>query len=152
MSDFQDKASGLIEEMQRNLHERMLAQLDAAATGTVSSLPGPTLVDVKSGLDRCAELMRQMRDTPELRFQQTRLIPRGQMFELKTLQRDQAGQAFRLVFIHPDDVPAVRAALLEQPSSDPSIIRPLLPLGLEPEGPLSPEQRDAALKWLESLP
>jgi hypothetical protein len=35
MSDFQDKASGLIEEMQRNLHERMLAQLDAAATGKI---------------------------------------------------------------------------------------------------------------------
>ena len=163
MTNFEDKAASLVEEMQRELHERMLRQLDAEVTrslsdqppyeGTVFAGPAPTPEDVRQGLVRMSELMQQMRDTPELRFKQLQWCPRGTMYEVKEVQRDpKTGQAYQLVFIHPDDVPVVRAALIEQIGSEPSILRTMLPLGLEPEGPTTPEERAATLKWLGSMP
>lgn len=118
---------------------RILQRIDREVVGALTA-------DMQSGdfihwdppqepfdLGRFAAIMQQMRDTPELRFQQTRLVPRSQMFKVMEVQRDpKTGQAFQLMLIRPDDVPAVRAALLERAATEPSIIRPMLPQGLEP--------------------
>lgn len=133
-NDFERKAASLVEKMQRDIQERIDREVMDSLT-----------VDMQCGdlihwgqpqepfdLGRLAALMQQMRDTPELRFLQTHHIPRGQMLEWKEVHRDpKTGQAYKQVFIHPDDVPAVRAALLGQMVSEPSILRPMLPQGLE---------------------
>jgi hypothetical protein len=130
MSDFEDKAASLVEEMSRRAYESILEQLDTSVLGSAdvtTTRLGP------ESLGRLEALMRQKRDTPELRFKQTGLVPRGQMFQLTETQRDpNTGRAYQLVLIHPEDVPSVRSALLAEMAKDSSpILRPMLPQGLE---------------------
>lgn len=154
-TDFQRKSASLVEEMQRRLQARIDLEVMGALTadmqggGFVHWDPPQEPFD----LGRLVTLMQQMRDTPGLRFQRTSLIPARTMFKVMEGQRDlKTQQAYQLVLIHPDDVPAARAAFLEQLAGEPSILRPILPQGLEPEGPTTPEEREVAQRWLESLP
>lgn len=79
--------------------------------------------EILSEMKRLSALVQEAKDTPEVRFQPTRYCPAGTAYMLNEVMQDERGQAYKVVLLHPDNVPDMRAAVREH-----------LPLGMMPKG------------------